>query len=196
MVEVLIVMIILGVVTSAFLASLASMQKGIFQAENRSRRNDEIRLALAQLDREIRSGNVFHDPAQPEQVDLDVGIVASMGLRIYTQTNAPTRDEECAQWRIADGQLQTRLWARGETTPKPWRIVATDIVNRDLDPPVPAFVLDDDPALGGRILHITMVADRTDDAAKPEEMRLSITGRNTHNAQYNQGACDTVPPVA
>jgi type II secretory pathway component PulJ len=191
MTEVLIVMVLLGVVAAALLSGLASMQKSVATAESRSRRNDEVRLALSQIDREIRSGNVFYDPADED--DPSLGLVPNMSMRVYTQSNATTRDEECAQWRIKDGQLQTRLWVKDDMTPKGWRVVAEDIVNEELDPPVPAFVRDTSSA--GRTMRITIVVDRPDDAAKPERLELSITGRNTSNVSYNEGACAMVPPV-
>ena len=195
--ETMITLALVGVVLTMFLAALESMQTGVVRAEGRSARNDEVRLALAQMDREIRSGNVLYDPAA-ETPDPANDIVPSMTMRIYTQTNAPTRNpgNQCVQWRISGGTLQTRMWADGPNPPAtPWRTVASDIVNRDLPTPVPAFALDPNPSYYKRIIRITLVVDREDDAADPQHTTLSITGRNTRY-QQSDTVCNVVPPYA
>lgn len=192
--ETLITVALIGVVLTMFLVALESMQTGVVRAEGRSARNDEVRLALAQMDREIRSGNVLYDPAD-EVPDPANDIVPSMSMRIYTQSNAPTRNpgNQCVQWRISGGTLQTRMWADDPNPPAtPWRTVARDIVNRDLPTPVPAFALDPNPSYYKRIIQITLVVDRADDAAAPQETTLSITGRNTRYEQSDT-VCDTLP---
>lgn len=193
--ETTVTMALLGVVLSMFLFSLDSMQRGLVRAEGRSIRNDEVRLALSQMDREIRSGNVLYDPAL-EVSDPANDIEPSMSMRLYTQANAPTRNpgNQCVQWRIADGALQTRLWADSDNPPAvPWRTVATGVVNRELATPVPAFALD--PDYHKRIVRITIVVDRPDDAADPQELQVSVTGRNTlHNQPDN--VCGVLPPYS
>lgn len=199
LVETLITMALVGVVLGMFLTALEQMQSGVVRAEGRSARNDEVRLALAQMDREIRSGNVLYDPID-EVPDPANDILPSMSMRIYTQSNAPTRNpgNQCVQWRVSGGTLQTRMWADAPSPPAtPWRTVARDIVNRDLPTPVPAFALD--PSYHKRVIRITLVVDRADDAAEPQEMQLSITGRNTHYDQNDEGddaVCSDVPPYA
>jgi hypothetical protein len=127
---------------------------------------DQSRLALEELDKEIRSGNVLYDPANcpPPPVDPSggptcdpaEGITGNMTLLIYTQTNANSRNpgNECVQWRIsavsADGlsQLQRRAWSvnwQNDGILYGWRIVADNVVNRqppDGSSAVPAFTLD------------------------------------------------------
>lgn len=195
MAETLITLALVGVVMTMFLVALESMQTGVVRAEGRSARNDEVRLALAQMDREIRSGNVLYDPADADLADPANDVHPSMSMLIYTQSNAPTRNpgNQCVQWRISGGTLQTRMWADVPTPPAtPWRTVARDIVNRDLPTPVPAFALDPNPSYYKRIIQITIVVDRPDDAAEPQETRLSITGRNTRYEQSDT-VCDTPP---
>ena len=191
LIEVSFTLLILGLVMAVFMTVVASLQTATARQDGRVRRNDEARLALAQLDREIRSGNVLYDPSV--EVDPDGDIVPSMSLRIYTQADAPRRGFMCAQWRITDDKLQTRRWSTepgSESTA--WWTVATGIVNRSVTPQVPAFSLDSAAAYGGRIMKIVLVVDRADDAGQPMTFDLSITGRNTQYG-YPSDVCEDVP---
>jgi hypothetical protein len=192
-VEVVATLAILGVVMAVFMTVVGSLQTAAARQDGRVRRNDEARLALAQLDREIRSGNVLYDPSV--EVDASGDIVPNMSLRIYTQADAPRRGFKCSQWRVTNDTIQTRRWSAegddaGEATE--WWTVATGIVNRSVSPEVPAFTLDDTAAYGGRIMKITLVVDRADDAGQPMTFDLSLTGRNTQYG-YPSDVCEDVP---
>jgi hypothetical protein len=193
--EVAVTLMILGIVMGMFMTATGAIQKTTGREEGRVRRNDEARLALAQLDREIRSGNVLFDPMTESNVSGD--IVPGMSLRVYTQADAPNRNpgNQCSQWRVTNiGTIQTRRWATADPsgTVTTWWTVATGIVNRTVSPAVSAFQLDPTASYGGRIMKIAIVVDRTDDAAGPEEFDLSITGRNTQYG-YPTDVCAVVP---
>jgi hypothetical protein len=195
LIEIAVTMVLLGVVMMVFLTFVSSMQNATGRQEARVERNDEIRLALAQLDREIRSGNVLYDPAAETNVGGDV--VPGMSLRIYTQADAPNRNpgNQCSQWRITNGQLQTRRWASTDPsgTVTAWWTVASNIVNRTVSPQVPAFTRDNTvAAYGNRLLKVRLVVDRSDDQAAPEEVDLSLEGRNTQFS-YPYNICSVVP---
>jgi hypothetical protein len=187
-------LLLLGVVMAVFSSLVASVQTAAGREEARVGRNDEAQLALSQLDREIRSGNVLYDPA--DEIDEHGNVVSGMALRVYTQADAPNRNpgNQCAQWRITDDDtLQTRRWAitNPDSTVTDWWTVATDIVNRSTTPAVPAFSLDANTQYL-RVMNITLVVDRPDDAAAPQSFQLSITGRNTQNG-FPEDVCDDVP---
>lgn len=186
MVELLLVMILMGVVGGVFGPSMLSMQRSVTEAGSRSSVNDEVRLAIAEIDRQIRSGNVFYDPATESDPAQD--IVPSMALRVYTQANAPTNDpgSRCVQWRISGDRLETRWWVPNAsiTTATAWRVVATGIVNRSLDPVVPAFTAEHT----NRLIKIRLVADVGSDRAKPVDIEDSVTGRNTQIG-YPESVC-------
>lgn len=195
LIEIAVTMLLLGVVMSMFLAFVSSMQSAEGRQQGRVRRNDDVRLALAQLDREIRSGNVLYDPSAESDVAGDV--VPGMSLRIYTQADAPNRNpgNQCSQWRITGDTLQTRRWANTDPagTVTEWWTVAEHIVNRTVSPQVQAFSLDTATAsYGSRLMKIRIVVDRPDDSAPPEEMDLSLTGRNTQY-KYPTDICSVVP---
>src|SRR3972149_3971672 len=129
LVELLVAMFIFGIVMLIFTHTLASIQSAVVHQDNLARTNDQARLALEQLDREIRSGNVLYDPA----VESDPYYV----LRVYTQTNfgPPRTDFMCARGMgDEEGRLLTRRWAPSDVAgATAWRVVATGIVNKELE---------------------------------------------------------------
>jgi prepilin-type N-terminal cleavage/methylation domain-containing protein len=190
LVEVMVASIILGVVVLVFTGTLTSIQKAVVNQDNLSRTNDQARLAVEQLDREIRSGNVLYDPA-----DEDPPYDPFYTVRVYTQTNAPSRNTfSCVLWEITDaGELRTRRWPPDDVSAATaWRVVATGIVNRDLG--VPAFELDTDPLKGERTLSITLRVneDLENRPSQTIEIQESLTGRNTSYG-YPVSVCGTTP---
>jgi type II secretory pathway pseudopilin PulG len=191
LVELLVTMSLLLVVGAMFMTILASVQKGVVRQSDRSNDNDQARLAVQELDREIRSGNVLYDPAAEP-----APFVAGYSLRVYTQTNASTRTpgNQCVQWRITGTQLQRRAWAMTDPagTVSAWRIVAENVVNVSQN--VPAFVLDPDTSKGGRIVNVAIVTQTKASSGKPVRISAAITGRNTQYG-YPNSVCNTIPPA-
>jgi prepilin-type N-terminal cleavage/methylation domain-containing protein len=193
LVELMVTVALLSVVVGIFLSVLVSVQNTVAREERRQRANDQVRLAIQQLDREVRSGNVFRDPAA-EPSNPSVGQVGGgMGLRIYTQANADTRGgSRCVQWRIAGGKLQARYWTvswRTDGQVSDWRVVAEGIVNPS---GTPAFDLDTSANFGDRILNITFVVN-PGAGDSDVVVRESVTGRNTQYG-YPVSVCDDIPP--
>jgi Tfp pilus assembly protein PilW len=83
--ELMITVALLMLVLGAFLTVLDSMNRAVLEETDRSRANDEARLAIEQLDREIRSSNYLHDPQN------EPSPYRYLQLRVFTQTNVPTR---------------------------------------------------------------------------------------------------------
>jgi type II secretory pathway component PulJ len=195
LIEVSFSMLLLGIVMVMFGALTSSLQNASSREEGRVRRNDEIRLALSQLDREIRSGNVLYDPAT-ESADPTGDIVPGMTLRIYTQADAPNRNpgNQCSQWRITNDTLQTRRWSDSDPdgSVTGWWTVASNVVNRSVSPTVDAFTLDGTSSYANRVVNIALLVDRDDDLGDAQQMKLSLTGRNTQNP-YRSGVCTPIP---
>ena len=165
---------------------------------DRSITNDQARQAVEQIDREIRSGNVFFDPAT-EPNDSAHQVAPSMSLRVYTQADYPSyASNRCYQWRVTtDGLLQSRNWqSDADGTPRSGTVtnfhtVADHIVNRTNSPTVPAFVM----TLPNRTVTITMVVNQRATSGSDERIESAVTGRNT---EYNQPStvsreCTTLP---
>ncbi len=185
--ELLVATVIMGIVMVVFGTTLASVQMGIVRQDNLSRSNDQARLAMQQLDREIRSGNVLYDPA--------IETVPFYTLRVYTQSNADTRNGfTCVLWQLNDeGEMLTRTWPPNQPgSASDWRVVATGIVNKELG--VPAFALDPDPLKGDRTLNVTLRVneDLENRPTQTIEISESLTGRNTSYG-YPASVCSTLP---
>lgn len=181
--EVMVAAMVMGIVAAVFLSVLVSVQKGVGRQQERSQDNDQARLAVEQLDREIRSGNVLYDPEKESP--------AFYSLRVYTQANAPTRNPafQCVQWLIQDQQLLRRSWPPGRPEDvSGWRVVAEGIVN--VEEGVPAFVLDPDPSKGGRTVDITILVNNRLAGQPGQTIRIqtAITGRNTSYG-FPEGVC-------
>ncbi len=181
LVELVVTTAILGVVLTAVMSLLFTVQTAFTRQSNRSETNDQVRLAIEQLDREIRSGNLLYDPSTEN--DSPNGIFPGMALRVYTQNNATTRapGNRCVQWRIVEQ----------------WRIVATGIMNQTVSPQVAGFALDPDPSKGGRTLIITIL-DNTNTSSNTTlgntvKIQESVTGRNTSYG-FPSSVCSDIPP--
>jgi type II secretory pathway pseudopilin PulG len=201
LVELTVSMSMLAIVSVIFLTALASVQRGVNRQTDRTRTNDQARLAVEQLDHEIRSGNLLYDPQNETDPDPGHQVVPYMSLRIYTQTNANSRNPEnqCVQWRITDtGLLQSRRWATTWRSDPAnlvtsWRIVAENVVNRDPSVNVPAFSLDPDPNKGGRTIVVTLMLNTNGKSGQNVKIQESITGRNTEYG-YPSSVCTDIPP--
>jgi prepilin-type N-terminal cleavage/methylation domain-containing protein len=195
LVEMTISLMLMLVVTTIFITVMVSVQRAVARDSGRSLSNDQARLAVQELDREIRSGNVLYDPSLEN--DPGHGVYPNMSLRIYTQSNAETRNpgNQCVQWRILNDQLQRRAWGvdwQNDGSVTDWRIVADNIKNNDA-PTVPAFTQDASPNFGGRIINITIVANADPATGRNVVIKDSLTGRNTEYG-YPNNICSVIPP--
>lgn len=192
LVELMVTMMMLSVVMVVFFGVLASIQKAVVHQDNLSRTNDQARLGLEQLDREIRSGNVLYDPASESP--------ANYTLRVYTQSNPGARfpgyTSVCSLWTInSSQQLVTRVWPPNKPEDAtPWRVVAEGIVNRVVSPAVLAFWIDTDPNKGGRTVDMKLVVnqDLTNKSTQTITVQTSSTGRNTSYG-FPQDVCEMTP---
>ena len=176
-------------VTAIFLPVMASVQSGVERQSDRSTMNDDLRQAMEQLDREIRSGNLIYDPSiEPDIPEGFSGFV----LRIHTQTNATTRvpPEQCIRWRVKSNRLERQAYHVVGGAPviiSDWRSIAANIANKSVSPQVLPFMLDP----SGRAVHVTLVslaagADSSTDAVHAE---TSVAIRNSSGSD----PCTPVP---
>ena len=192
LVEVVVATAILGIVMLVFTSTLASMQNAVVAQDVRTRLNDQARLALADIDRQVRSGNLLYDP-DDETGTVDPFGVSAAGymFRVYTQTKYQPSDEpRCALW-LVDGQqrLLYRYWpVLDPNQASDWRVVAEHIVNRETG--TPAFVLD----ASGRTLTASIQANANIDAdpTATQDFESALTGRNT-SFGYPNNVCATLP---
>jgi prepilin-type N-terminal cleavage/methylation domain-containing protein len=216
--ELLVAMAILMIVTGIFIPVLIQSQTTIDRASARSISNDQARLAVEELDKEIRSGNVLYDPsscppppgnpAGPATCVATQGITQNMSLLIYTQTDANTRNpgNQCVMWRITPvdstgaSRLERRAWSvnwQSDGIVSAWRDVADSVVNRQ--PPdgggaVAAFSLDGTLSYGKRAVRITILTNAEPGNGQSATVRTAteITGRNTEYG-YPSNICTLIP---
>jgi prepilin-type N-terminal cleavage/methylation domain-containing protein len=219
LIELMISMSLLSVVMVIFLTALSTAQSTMNRSSARSTSNDQARLAVQELDKEIRSGNVLYDPATcppppgnpagPPTCYSGLGITQNMTLLVYTQTNANTRNpgNQCVQWRISPvdssgvSRLERRAWSVNWQTDgilTGWRDVADAVVNRQPPgggPAVPLFSLDLTASYGSRVIKVNIQTNGAPKlvASSTVSTTTSITGRNTEYG-YPSNICTTIPP--
>lgn len=188
LIEVLVSMSIFSIVIAISYGALIAIQRQSRDTTARADAVSESRLGLAQMDRQIRSGNVLFDPAN----EADLGY--PMSMRIYTQANA---ENKCVQWQLADGELRMRSWTPDYPAPgstkSAWSTIARDIVND------PAQALDTPFTLAGasgpysaRVVNVYLKVKSSKSSGKPVDVKTSLTGRNTVYG-YDQNICSPIP---
>jgi prepilin-type N-terminal cleavage/methylation domain-containing protein len=176
LIEMSIVGALLSVVVGATVLVMNGAQTNLGREISRADSNDQVRLAMQSVDRDVRSGDVLYNPA--DEVYAAGEIAPGMSMRIYTESNQPTRGKRCVQWRItSDGELQQRNWAPTDPagTNTGWRITATGITNRA--EAVAAFARPNPGTLN--IVNIVLRANTDATKGKPVQVDASVSGRNT-----------------
>lgn len=192
LVELLVAMSILSIVLLVFSSALASVQMAVVRQDNLSRTNDQLRLAIQQMDREIRSGQVLFDPAL--EVGSCSGCQPGFTLRIYTESNANTVGATCVLWKLGTTspyQLESARWTDSPDPPTPpWRVVATGVVNGDPSINLTPFTLES----GSRTLDVQFAVnqDLANRSTQTTYVQASFTGRNT-SAGTPVTVCAKVP---
>ena len=194
--ELTISMMLLTIVLAIFVTTFVSVNTRFDKQSLRSQSNDQARLAVEEIDREVRSGNLLYDPSLEN--DSAHGIYPGMALRVYTQTNAPTRDpsNRCVQWRVFGGELQNRSWSvtwQTDGNYTGWRTVADHLVNQTNSPQTAAFALDPEATKGSRTLIVNILTNFSKSAGNDVQIQTSVTGRNTEYG-YPQDICNDIPP--
>jgi prepilin-type N-terminal cleavage/methylation domain-containing protein len=190
--ELMVSVAMMAIVATIFMTVLLSIQQAVIRQQARSEINDEARLAVEQMDREIRSGSVLYNPAtEPAASCGGKDCQPAYSLRVFTQANAPTRipPEQCVQWVIDGNKLFRRAWESGASASlSGWRMVAEGVVNREPSVSVPAFAL---PSADSKVLDITLVLNsRFGAQGAPPNVRM-----NTSVAIRNTGTGDPCSPI-
>jgi hypothetical protein len=182
-------MIMSGLLATVY-GVLIGVQRQSADTVRRADSVDQARLGLSQIDRQVRSGNVFYDPVLEP---------LPMSMRVYTQSNGVPR---CVQWQVTGGLLRTRSWEPiTGVLVSGWRVVARNVVNTvDSDPttvdPEAPFALaggGTTTSYGQRLVDILFLVKDPRSGGKPVEVRASLSGRNTQYG-YDAGVCTAPTP--
>ena len=192
--ELLVASAILSIVLLVFTTTFSSIQRAVSDEQVRSVNNDNVRLALENLDRLVRSGNVLIDPALTDTDCKSTGS-SHQCLLAYTQANGTTaQPARCIQWRVQGTSLQTRYWlpvpASKAATVTSWRTVADGILNLDTSPVTETFALDADPLKQERAVEILFLVGTSAEGLQGPIARVeaTLTARNTSYG-YLSDAC-------
>jgi prepilin-type N-terminal cleavage/methylation domain-containing protein len=192
--ELLVAMMILVIVIVIFDGALVSIQQGVASEDLRSQNNDQARLAIESLDREIRSANYIYDPTTETSRTFGGSLTNGFALRIYGQSNASTRSPApgylCELWQITPESpsssqrlLQVKTWPPFQSgSASSWQTVATGVVNRAVSPTVAAFAVDPgNPSGTNRTIDITILSNVSLSRVPNATVRtqVAITGRDT-----------------
>jgi type II secretory pathway pseudopilin PulG len=207
LVELLVSMIVFGVSIGMVYAAAIAIQGRTSKVEASAEAVSQVRQALAQMDRQVRSGNVLYAPGNEASgadatagcstptspVDTNVGTC----MRVYTQANGA---ERCVQWRLrpdaaAPGRavLESRSWQPAWQTLGAGSVSSWDVIARGLRAAPDPFTLEGGTAYGARLLNVRLEAVDPR-RGNPVVLTSSLSGRNT-NYGYDAGQCTPVPPA-
>lgn len=196
LVELLVAMIVFSLcMTVAFGAVILVVQK-MNDVQQSADAVAELRIAVAQMDRQVRSGNVLFSPAGETTTGCTGDVAANSGtcMRIFTQANGP---QKCVQWQVKSDPaatdpaamlLQTRSWNIDGSNVSTWSTVARDLRLGAANP----FALEGaSTPYKERLLNVSLEAF---DERRGEtiEVSTSLSGRNTSYG-YNASQCTPVP---
>jgi prepilin-type N-terminal cleavage/methylation domain-containing protein len=200
LVELMVTMLVLGIAMAVVMSALLGIQTFTRDAQGSADANFEARQAIAQIDRQVRSGNVLYSPAnetEPSTCTPD-GTDAGTCMRVYTQANG---SERCVQWQVladpADAgrqMLRSRSWAPTWQTDGNYTGWVTQARGLVLSPSEPPFRLEGAVTASSSrflVVHFEAHDDRRD---KPVTITSSVSGRNT-NYGHDGGVCTPAPPT-
>lgn len=185
LVELLVAMSLLTGVLTLSTTVLVKVLEDTRSVTERAGAVDQARLAVAQMDRQIRSGNVLMAPTDDE-------------MRVFTQSNG---EQKCVQWQVvsATDVLRSRSWSPTWQTDglvTGWSTVARGITNdtSSTSTQKPFALQGAATAYNSRLISIRLFAQVSQKGGRPVEVNTSISGRNT-NYGYDANICSPIPPL-
>lgn len=201
LVEMLVAMSIFSLCMTIVFGAVITVVRKSDDVQKSADASSELRLALAQIDRQVRSGNVLFSPAlETTPTTCSVGANPNSGtcMRVFTQANGP---EKCVQWQVlADPAIPSTRILRSRSWTLDWQasgnVSAWSTVARGLAlvPGTSPFTLEGaSTPYKERLLDVHLEAY---DARRKTNIVIesSMAGRNTTYG-YNAGQCTPVPPA-
>lgn len=197
LIELLVSMGIFSVLIAFVYGVMITVMQQTRDVEVRDNAVFNTRIALQQMDRQIRSGNVFYDPNVTSDPDY-----LPNSMRVYTQANG---DNKCIQWQVKDGVLRSRSWSttwQTDSSLTPWATVATGLLTESVPPftlsggastPVAVAPASSSP-YGPRLLNIRLVVEDPRRPGGKQVLESSLSGRNTQYG-FDSGVCRPAPPA-
>ncbi|MDP9181277.1 MAG: prepilin-type N-terminal cleavage/methylation domain-containing protein [Actinomycetota bacterium] len=201
LIELLVTMIVFGLAMTMVTKAVSKVEHFAGDAQGSADANGEVRLALDDIDRQVRSGNVLYSPANettPSSCSAS-GTDAGTCMRVYTQANGVQR---CVQWQVlADPSKPTTSIIRSRSWSPTWQTdgITTEWATKArgllLTPSTVPFTLQG--AVTSSSSRYLSVRFEAKDPRRPGAVVLTsaLSGRNT-NYGYDAGLCSPVPPTS
>lgn len=200
LIELLITMVIFGLAMGLVTSAVTKVQTYARDAQGSADANSELRLALADIDKQVRSGNVLYSPASETSPSTCTASGSDAGtcMRVYTQANGL---ERCVQWQVlrdasnpTRALLRSRSWSTSWQTDGKytgWVVKARNLV--DAQAVAPFTLLGAATTSSSRYLQVRFEA--VDPRRRGSSVITSaVAGRNT-NYGYDAGLCSPAPPT-
>lgn len=201
LVELLITMVIFGLAMGLVANAVTKVETYARDAQGSADANAELRLALADIDKQVRSGNVLYSPANETSPSSCTASGTDSGtcMRVYTQANGT---ERCVQWQVLTDPanpsvtlLRSRSWATSWQTDgnyTDWVVKARNLVG---SPSTAPFSLQGAAtSSSSRYLQVRFEA-KDPRRAGSAVLTSALAGRNT-NYGYDAGLCSPAPPTS
>lgn len=201
--EVVVVMSISTLLLTLAFSVLITISRQTVDNMGRAQQVQQARIGLAQIDRQVRSGNVISNPEH--ETVANSGVPPGYSLRVYTQADGVF---QCAQWRVVfedgateGGRLEYRSWDpawQSTGLVEDWRAVGHHLIDQTaIDPSAakPFYKIgDDDDTTQAHSVRVSLWLRDAQalDGSKASTIETVITGRNTVFG-YPQDRCDNVP---
>jgi prepilin-type N-terminal cleavage/methylation domain-containing protein len=187
LIELLVAMFIFSIVLAVSYSVLITVQRQSRDISGREETVGQARIALQQMDRQIRSGNVLYNPNDT----TDPGYLP-LSMRVYTQANG---DERCVQWQITNGLLRSRSWSPTWQTDglvSGWGTVARGLQNPWPSTVQPFALQGSTTNYSSRLIDVTLLVKDARSKGNVQKVSSSLSGRNTLYG-YDAGVCAPMP---
>jgi prepilin-type N-terminal cleavage/methylation domain-containing protein len=104
LIELMVVLSVMGLIMTAFLGLLASVQRSLVRETNRSTTMDQARLAMEGIDRQVRSGSIVCVPTTGTNPYYTLTLY---GPNAYSTSSSANR---WVQYRVQSQTLQRRQY--------------------------------------------------------------------------------------
>jgi len=201
LIELLITMTVFGIAMTLVTKAVNKVEHFANDAQGSADANGEVRLALDDIDRQVRSGNVLYSPANevvPSSCTAS-GTDAGTCMRVYTQANGVQR---CVQWQVLPDPanattsiIRSRSWSPDWQTDGSYTAWATKARGLLRTPSQAPFTLQGAvTSSSARFLSVRFEA-RDPRRRGAVVLTSALSGRNT-NYGYDAGLCSPVPPAS
>ena len=199
LIELLITMVVFGLAMTLVTKAVSKVEHFANDAQGSADANGEVRLALDDIDRQVRSGNVLYSPANETSPSTCTasGTDAGTCMRVYTQANGTQR---CVQWQVLPDPtsattsiIRSRSWSPTWQTDGSYTSWVTKARGLQRTPSIAPFTLQG--AVTSSSSRYLSVRFEAKDPRRPGSVVLTsaLAGRNT-NYGYDAGLCSPVPP--